>query len=85
MSRRQWCLLFRNRAFRSFWSRQGKMGDATDSAYEYHLAKSCFYCGLNQHQAESVILNWRSKHGLKRDFRQLSNGIIPKAWAEVEP
>jgi hypothetical protein len=33
---RQWCLLFKNRVFRSFWRRQGKVGDATDSAYEYH-------------------------------------------------
>jgi hypothetical protein len=31
-SRRQWWLLFRNRVFRSFWKRQGKADDATDSA-----------------------------------------------------
>jgi hypothetical protein len=64
---------------------RGKAGDATDSAYEYHLAKACFCCGLNHRQAEAVILNWRHKHGLNRDLRQLRNGILPKAWAEVEP
>jgi hypothetical protein len=85
VSKRQWCLLFRNKVFRSFWRRQGKAGDATDSAYEYHLAKACFCCGLNHHQAESVILNWRRKHGLQRDIRQLRLGIIPRAWAEVKP
>lgn len=47
VSPRQWFLLFKNRVFRSFWTRQGKCGDATDSAYEYHLAKACFCCGLN--------------------------------------
>jgi Bifunctional DNA primase/polymerase, N-terminal len=82
---RQWWLLFRNRVFRSFWERRGKAGDATDSAYEYHLAKACFCCGLNYRQAESVILTWRRKHSLTRDLRQLRNAIIPKAWCEVEP
>jgi hypothetical protein len=85
VSPRQRWLLFRNRVFRSFWKRQGKAGDATDSAYEYHLAKACFCCGLNHRQTESVILSWRDKHGLKRGFRQLRSGIIPKAWCEVEP
>jgi hypothetical protein len=85
VSRRQWYLLFRNRVFRSFWKRQGKAGDATDSAYEYHLAKACFCCGLNCRQTESVILNWRCKHSLKRDPGQLRYGIIPKAWCEVRP
>jgi hypothetical protein len=85
VSRRQWYLLFRNRVFGTFWGRQGKFGDTTDSAYEYHLAKACFCCGLNQCQAESVILAWRRKHGLNRDLRQLRVGIIPSAWSEVEP
>lgn len=85
VSLRQWWLLFRNQVFRSFWKWQGKAGDATDSAYEYHLAKACFCCGLNHPQAESVIMNWRRKHALNRDIRQLRNGILPKAWAEVEP
>jgi hypothetical protein len=39
VSRRQWYLLFRNRAFQSFWNRRGKAGDATDSAYEFHLPR----------------------------------------------
>jgi len=85
VSRRQWWLLFRNRVFRSFWRRQGKAGDATDSAYEYHLAKACFCCGLNHRQAESVVVNWRRKHALDRDLRQLRRGILPRAWSEVEP
>jgi Bifunctional DNA primase/polymerase, N-terminal len=85
VSARQWWLLFKNRVFRSFWKRQGKAGDATDSAYEYHIAKACFCCGLNVRQSEAVILNWRRKHGLNRDSRQLRTGILPKAWAEVEP
>jgi len=85
VSPRQWWLLFRNPVFRSFWKRQGKAGDATDSAYEYHLAKACFCCGLNYRQTESVILNWRCKHGLKRDLKQLRGGIIPQAWCEVGP
>ena len=85
VSPRQWFLLFRNRVFRSFWKRRGKAGDATDSAYEYHLAKACFCCGLSHGQTEFVVLNWRCKHGLKRDLRQLRSGIIPKAWSEVEP
>jgi hypothetical protein len=73
--------LFRNRVFRSFWKREGRAG----FAYEYHLAKACFCCGLNHRQAESVIVNWRRKHALNRDLRQLRSGILPKAWAEVEP
>jgi hypothetical protein len=85
VSRRQWWLLFRNRVFRSFWKREGKAGDATDSTYEYHLAKACFCCGLNHRQAEAVIVNWRRKHVLNRDPRQLGNAILPKALAEVEP
>jgi hypothetical protein len=85
VSRRQWWLLFRNQVFRSFWKRQGKAGDATDSAYEYHLAKACFCCGLSQCQTEFVIGTWRRKHGLNRDRRQLRFGIIPKAWCEVGP
>ena len=84
VSRRQWWLLFRNRVFRSFWKRQGKAGDATDSAYEYHLAKACFCCGLNHRQTEFVITCWRRKHALNRDARQLRSGIIPKAWCAVE-
>jgi hypothetical protein len=84
VSRRQWCLLFRNLVFRSFWRRRGKAGDATDSAYEYHLAKACFCCGLNYRQAEHVILNWRREHGLQRSLRKLRESIVPKAWAEVE-
>jgi hypothetical protein len=85
VSRRQWWLLFRNRVFCSFWSRGYKVGDATDSAYEYHLAKACFCCGLNQRQTESVILTWRQKHGLQRSLQQLRRGIIPAAWREVSP
>jgi hypothetical protein len=85
VSRRQWYLLFRNRVFRSFWRRHGKAGDATDSAYEYHLAKACFCCGLNHRQAEHVVLHWRREHGLQRSLRKLREAIVPKAWAEVEP
>ncbi len=85
VSRRQWYLLFKNMVFRSFWRRQGKAGDATDSAYEYHLAKACFCCGLNHRQAEHVVLLWRQKHGLQHSLRKLRGAIVPKAWAEVEP
>ena len=85
VSTRQWCLLFRNRVFRSFWERQGKAADTTDSAYEYHLAKASFSCGLNQQQTESVVLTWRRRHGLNRDRRKLRLAIIPEAWREVQP
>jgi Bifunctional DNA primase/polymerase, N-terminal len=85
VSRRQWWLLFRNHVFRSFWNRKGKVADNSDSAYEYHLAKACFCCGLNQLQTEHVVLMWRQKHGLKRDVQQLRGGIVPAAWLEVSP
>lgn len=85
ISRRQWFLLFRNRVFRSFWRREQKAGDTTDSAYEYHLAKACFCCGLDQRQTECVVLNWRQKHGLQRNLRKLRDAIIPAAWQEVAP
>jgi hypothetical protein len=85
VSRREWWLLFRNHVFRSFWTRSGKFGDSTDSAYEFHLAKACFCCGLNFRQAEAVIMHWRDKHRLDRSLRQLRCGILPKAWSEVEP
>lgn len=85
VSRRQWYLLFRNRVFQSFWNRRGKAGDATDSAYEFHLAKACFCCGLNHRQTECVLVNWRRKHALNRDLRQLHMAVIPKAYSEVEP
>lgn len=84
VSHRQWWLLFRNRFFRSFWRRQGKAGDATDSAYEYHLAKACFCCGLNAEQTEYVVVVWRQKHGLlQRCPKKLRYAIIPSAWEEV--
>jgi hypothetical protein len=85
LSRRQWWLLFRNPVFRSFWNRKRKVADTSDSAYEYHLAKACLCCGLNQRQTESVILRWRQEHGLERSLSQLRNGIIPAAWREVSP
>ena len=85
VSRRQWYLLFRNRVFQSFWNRRGKAGDATDSAYEFHLAKACFCCGLNHRQTECVVVTWRRKHALDRDLKQLRTAIIPKALSEVEP
>ena len=85
VSSRQWWLLFRNRVFRSFWSRTAKLGDTTDSAYEYHIAKACFCCGLTERQAIAVIVKWRCTHRLKRSLRQLRSGIIPAAWREVSP
>jgi hypothetical protein len=85
VSGRQWWLLLRNRVFRSCWSRKAKAADTTDSAYEYHLAKACFCCGLNQRQTEFVIMTWRQKHGLTRSLRQLRDGIVPGAWQEVSP
>lgn len=83
VSRRQWYLLFKNQVFCSFWNRTGKAADTSDSAYEYHLAKACFCCGLDQPQTVAVILKWREKHGLERSLEQLRNGIIPAAWHEV--
>jgi hypothetical protein len=85
VSRRQWWLLFRNQVFRAFWNRKWKAADISDSAYEYHLAKACFCCGLDQKQTEHVVLKWRQKHGLQRSVRQLRQGIIPRAWQEVSP
>lgn len=85
VSRRQWYLLFKNQVFCSFWNRTGKVADTSDSAYEYHLAKACFCCGLDQAQTVAVILNWREKHRLGRSVEQLRNGIIPAAWREVSP
>ena len=85
ISRRQWWLLFRNRVFQSFWRREGKAGDATDSAYEFHLAKACFCCGLTQSQTIAVILRWWKQHGLRRCPAKLEHAIISKAWAEVAP
>jgi hypothetical protein len=85
VSRRQWFLLFRNKVFRGFWNRQRKAADTSDSAYEYHLAKACFCCGLDQRQAECVVLTWREKHGLQRSVRKLRHGVIPRAWQEVSP
>jgi hypothetical protein len=83
VSPRQWWLLFRNQVFRALWNRRGKLSDGSDSAYEYHLAKACFCCGLDQMQAVTVILKWRQTHGLKRSLQKLRNGIIPAAWREV--
>jgi Bifunctional DNA primase/polymerase, N-terminal len=85
VSRRQWWLLFHNRVFRSFWDRQGKAADTSDSAYEFHLAKACFCCGLNERQTSHVTLVWRQEHGLDRVPRKLSCVIIPAAWREVSP
>ena len=83
VSPRQWWLLFRNQVFRALWSRRGKLSDGSDSAYEYHLAKAYFCCGLDQVQAVTVILKWRQTHGLRRSLQKLRNGIIPAAWREV--
>ena len=71
--------------FRSFWNREGKAADTTDSAYEYHLAKACFCCGLNERQTSYVIRGWRQGHGLERSLRKLGCAIIPAAWREVSP
>jgi Bifunctional DNA primase/polymerase, N-terminal len=79
VSSRQWWLLFRNTVFRSFWSRTAKIADTSDSAYEYHLAKACFCCGLNQQQTVSVILKWRKTPGFERSLQKLRGGIVPAA------
>lgn len=83
VSTRQWYRLFHNRVFYAFWNRRGKLGDNSDSAYEYHLAKACFCCGLDQKQALTVIQTWREKHGLRRSRDRLRNVIIPGAWQNV--
>jgi len=49
----QWFLLFRNGVFRSFCRREGKIADTSDSAYEFHLVKACFCCGLTVAQIEA--------------------------------
>ena len=85
VSQRQWCLLFKNRVFRSFWRRQGKAGDATDSAYEYHLAKACFCCGLNHRQAEHVVVLWRQKHGLQRSVRNCGRRLFRRLGRKLRP
>jgi hypothetical protein len=85
VSARQWFTLFRNKVFRSFWNREGKLADTSDSAYEYHLAKACFCCGLNQQQTEFVIVTWWRKYGLARSLQKVRRGIIPAAWREVSP
>jgi hypothetical protein len=85
VSLRQWHRLFRNRMFRSFWEFKRKIADATPSAYEYHLAKACFCCGLNQQQTGHVIQTWFRKHGLERSIEKLRSAIIPAAWREVAP
>jgi hypothetical protein len=83
VSTRQWYRLFHNRVFYAFWNRKGKLRDNSDSAYEYHLAKACFCCGLDQKQAVTVVQAWRDKHGLRRSRGRLRNVIIPGAWREV--
>jgi hypothetical protein len=85
VSRREWRLLFQNQVFRQRWNRTGKLGDPSDSAYEYHLAKACLCCGLDQIRTAAVILKWREKHELKRSSKKLVTGIIPAAWCEVSP
>ena len=81
VSRRQWWLLFRNRVFRSCWNREGKVADTSDSAYEYHLAKACFCCGLNESQTSYVLLAWSQERGLDRRLRKLSCVINPSGLA----
>jgi hypothetical protein len=83
VSTRQWYRLFHNRVFYAFWNRKGNFRDNSDSAYEYHLAKACFCCGLDQKQAVTVVQVWRDKHGLRRSRGRLRNVIIPGAWREV--
>jgi hypothetical protein len=83
VSTRQWYRLFHNRVFYAFWTRKGKLRDNSDSAYEFHLAKACFCCGLDQAQALTVIQTWREKHGLRRSRDRLHNVIIPGAWQKV--
>lgn len=85
VSRQQWWRLFRNRVFRSFWHRTAKLADTSDSAYEYHLAKACFCCGLTQCQTVYVIQKWWRHHGLERSLEKLERAIIPAAWGEVAP
>jgi hypothetical protein len=83
VSTRLWYRLFHNRVFYAFWKRKGKLKDNSDSAYEYHLAKACFCCGLDQKQALTVIQTWRDKHGLRRSRDRLRNVILPSAWQGV--
>jgi len=83
VSPQQWYRLFKNRVFAALWSRTAKLGDNSDSAYEYHLAKACFCSGLDQTQVVTVIGAWRRKHGLRRGRDKLCNVIIPAAWKEV--
>jgi hypothetical protein len=85
VSHRQWWLLLRNKVFRSFWNRAKKMADTSLSAYEYHLAKACFCCGLNEQQTIYVIQKWWRKQGFERSLRKLRCAIVPAAWREVAP
>ena len=85
VSRRQWWLLFRNQVFASFWNRKKKQGDTSDSAYEYHIAKACFCCGLTKRQTSIVIRTWWRRYGMERRREKLERSIIPAAWREVSP
>ena len=62
VSQRQWCLLFKNRVFRSFWRRQGKAGSNGFGLRVPPPGQACFCCGLNHRQAEHVVVLWRQRH-----------------------
>jgi hypothetical protein len=85
VSPREWYLLFRNKVFQSFWNRTQKIADGSLSAYEYHLAKVCFCCGLAEQQTVHVIERWWRKHGMDRSLEKLRSAIMPAAWREVAP
>jgi hypothetical protein len=83
VNNRQWFMLWRNKVFRTMWRGQKVIGDTSDSAYEYHLAKACFCTGLKVEQVVTVIRCWWAERGLRDRERKLRKAIIPAAWAEV--
>jgi DNA-binding MarR family transcriptional regulator len=87
LTQREWCRLLRNRYFANAWHKGKKLGDQSNSAYEYHLAKGALCQGLSEEQADHIIGAWRTHHnawgsgGGRR--RAAIRTTIVKAWREV--
>lgn len=83
VTRRQWYLLRRNKYFWTMWRRCKTDGDRSLSAYEFHIAKACFCCGLQETQVVAVLRCWWRAHELANRERKFVRGVMPSAWDEV--
>jgi hypothetical protein len=83
--KREWFRLWRNKSFASMWNLRKIYGDTSKSAYEFHLAGTCFCNGLSAEQTLTVLRCWWRVHNFRDREPKFTKAILPDAWKHVEP